>query len=158
MLTTICIKIIEAMGRSLHVNAYADARDNGTIKKGPKAGAGEDWMDVAPKTRKVARDFAFYLAGQIAQLNGKSLLFIVRDAMRADAEAFKKQHEGHQDGMWKGTYENLIANLDGETDYDDEYLRSFGHYIVMESLGHGVAWTDDHAEFGMVHPRIEFAY
>lgn len=27
--------------------------------------------------------------------------------------------------------------------------KKFGHYLAMESLGHGVAWTDDEPEFGL---------
>lgn len=137
MLTNICLQIIASMARTLHVTAYADGVENKTIK-GCKAGAGQDWMDVAPKTRPIATQTAFYLAGQIATMNGKSLLFLVRDAMKADGK---------------------IKSLSDDVDtYDSKYLSDFGHYIVMESLGHGVGWTDDHEEFGLKLPLVEFSY
>jgi hypothetical protein len=40
--------------------------------------------------------------------------------------------------------------------YDEPTVRLFGHYLAMESLGHGVAWTDDHPNIGMVLPHFEF--
>jgi hypothetical protein len=31
----------------------------------------------------------------------------------------------------------------------------FGHYLAMQSMGHGVSWFDDHAAFPMVIPHLE---
>lgn len=33
-----------------------------------------------------------------------------------------------------------------------EYCMGFGHCLVMEALGHGVSWFDDHAEFELHFP------
>lgn len=41
----------------------------------------------------------------------------------------------------------------GEDDSFD--LEKFGFYLVMEALGHGVAWTDDHEDHGLEMPLIE---
>ena len=34
----------------------------------------------------------------------------------------------------------------------------FGHYVAMEAVGHGVAWTDDHPDIGMKVPDGEWYY
>lgn len=33
---------------------------------------------------------------------------------------------------------------------------SFGHYLAMEALGHGVAWSDDHEDHGLKLPYVEY--
>lgn len=38
---------------------------------------------------------------------------------------------------------------------DEKYAELFGHYLAMEALGHGVTWTDDHAEFPIRIPSYE---
>lgn len=154
MLTTVCSKIIDAMARTLHLLAYADAVENGTLR-GRKPGPGGDWDDVAPKTRREARDFACYLAGQITQMNKKSLLFLVRDAMTADAAQYHRTSKSPGADI---VYAGLIENLKNETEYQDKYLERFGHCLVMESLGHGVGWSDDHADFNHKVPHVEFYY
>jgi hypothetical protein len=49
------------------------------------------------------------------------------------------------------------AQAEGE-DYDPNDIdnEEFGHYLAMEALGHGVSWFDDHAEFEVEIPRIEY--
>ena len=37
-----------------------------------------------------------------------------------------------------------------------ELEESFGHYLAMQSLGHGVAWSDDHEDHNLKLPYIEF--
>lgn len=32
----------------------------------------------------------------------------------------------------------------------------FGHYLAMQTLGHGVSWFDDHANFPLTVPHDEF--
>jgi hypothetical protein len=32
----------------------------------------------------------------------------------------------------------------------------FGHYLAMEALGHGVAWSDDHPDHDLVLPLIGY--
>jgi len=143
MLTSVCVKIIDSMARTLHVMAYADAVEQGSIK-GPRASAGQDWMDIAPKTRPEAKIEAAVLAGQIITMNKKGLLFLLRDAMYADAMQNNDIH--------------LLNNLINNTEYDDKYIEDFGHCLAMQSLGSGVSWFDDHAEFSLELPHIEFYY
>ena len=35
-------------------------------------------------------------------------------------------------------------------------LDGFGHYLAMEALGHGVAWSDNHDDHGLKLPYIEY--
>jgi hypothetical protein len=144
MLTDIDDKIIAAMARTLHVTAYIDGVENKTIR-GRKARAGEDWMDVAPKTRKEAVAAAHVLAGRIIELNkdkGHSLFIICRAAAQADI---------NEQPVATGTEATIDEIM------DDKYLFEFGHCLAMESLGEGVGWTDDHA-LEIETPLIEFSY
>lgn len=34
--------------------------------------------------------------------------------------------------------------------------QSFGHYLAMEAMGHGVSWEDDHEPHGLKVPHMEF--
>lgn len=34
--------------------------------------------------------------------------------------------------------------------------REFGHYLAMQALGHGVSWFDDHAQFAIKLPHLEY--
>jgi hypothetical protein len=49
------------------------------------------------------------------------------------------------------------ANADGMDDDDitDEYADTFGHYLTMMALGHGVSWFDDHSTFPLKVPDIQ---
>lgn len=37
----------------------------------------------------------------------------------------------------------------------DEEVNKLAHYLVMEAIGHGVSWMDDHDEHGIELPSIE---
>lgn len=40
--------------------------------------------------------------------------------------------------------------------YDTYDRENFGHYLIMEALGSGVSWFDDHEDHGLKLPRIEY--
>lgn len=42
-----------------------------------------------------------------------------------------------------------------EYDFDSELAESFGHYLAMMALSHGVSWFDNHKKFDLVIPRSE---
>lgn len=92
--------------------------------------AGGDWMDYAPPVTQEAETTAAYLGGQIHERNGKSLLFLVRDAAVADGK--------------------------DPDNIQSDYLRDFGYCMAMEALGSGVRWSDNHPEFEHKTPSIEY--
>ena len=64
----------------------------------------------------------------------------------------------------KGLYDDIehINNVDLSTfmppgsNPDEGFDKdSFGHYLCMEALGHGVSWKDDHEDHGLKIPNIE---
>ena len=120
-------------GRALFVSAYADACDEGNLPDCDTAGPGDDWMDVSPDTPQTALDAGKRLALRIAALNGASIGELLNRAYAADG-------------------------LDPECPdtYEPKYRSDFGHYLAMQSLGHGVGWFDDHAEFPLKLPYVEF--
>ena len=112
------------MNSSTHVRAhcaYADWREGHGDQESytgpseaPCAGAGEDWMDVAPPTPLEA----FVIAGE---LWGK---------MEASF------------GLSVETVYNRCADMDGHL--KPPCIADFGHCAAMEALGTGVSWADDH--------------
>lgn len=132
--------IVKQMSRSLFVAAYADAIEQGELE-GDGAGPGQDWMDVAPETPERFLFEAWRLTGKIEQINRMSLICLFAQACKADGES----------------YEDIIARWhdDALTEADWKYLNDFGHYLAMQSLGHGVSWFDDHEKFPLHLPLIE---
>lgn len=128
--------LIDSMARTLFVCAYADQQESRAEDglRAKLAKGGEDWFDVAPKTPAIARDEALKLWGRIEERNYNmfSLLYTAAKADGMDPNAF-------------------------EFAWDEEYVKSFGHYLVMGSLGHGVSWFDDHKKFELTLPDIEFS-
>lgn len=127
MLTYMDHRIIASMARTLFVCAWADVEENAG-----RSYPGTDLMSVAPETTDEAKQEAYYLAGKVAQMNGKSLLLLIIDAAKADGIPHPEKY------------------------IEGEYADDFGYCIAMQSLGHGIAWTDNHAEFGLKLPHIEF--
>ena len=127
MLNDIERKIITAMARTLFCLAWADYQEQvrGESLRGEIA-------DQAPETPQDVLNAAHYVAGMVAQMNGKSLFFLVRDAMNADGRA-----------RW------LIP---------DSYVEEFGSDLAMMVTGQGVSWFDDHAEFPLKTPQIEWTH
>lgn len=122
--------VVEAMARALFVSAYADHCDEeGSDPNLPRAMCGSDWMDVAPPTPQYALDAANQLLGRIEQLNGTNIWALLARAVKADGHVYQQ---------------------------NEEYVRLFGHYLAMQSLGHGVGWFDDHEKFELKLPHIEF--
>jgi hypothetical protein len=131
-------QIIDGIARALFVCAWADKQERLAEmgRKHSNPGPGGDWMDIAPKTPRAARDEALRLVGRLEQLNGAHVLCLLAYAAKAD-------------GM------NPYAD---DFDYPADYARLFGHYVAMQSIGHGVSWFDDHAQFDLKTPHIEGMY
>lgn len=56
------------------------------------------------------------------------------------------------------TIEKMYAQAAGMQGkhYRNPDPEDFGHYLAMESLGHGVSWADDHPAHDFLIPRSEF--
>lgn len=106
-------EILEGMARAAFVTHWADERE----EEG-ESFSGQDIMDVAPrKNSEESVEWANNLAPRIEKANGKSL-----DELYALASAANEEGGG------------------GRTTQDAE---TFGHYLAMQAMGHGVAWDDD---------------
>lgn len=117
----------EAMARAFHVCAWADAREERGMRFPPQTKIEE----VAPETSAAAKAHAQEVAKEIVELNKLSLFDLAKKAMVAD----------------KGEADPAIT---------EETAHELGWYMGMQSLGHGVSWTDDHEDFGLELPLTEF--
>lgn len=105
--------ILMGMGRAAHVTHWANEEE----EKG-RTYPGQDLMDVAPRrTTMASSKWAVKVGHEIERLNGKSLPELYEIAERANAEGGG-----------------------GQTTQDP---KTFGHYLGMQAMGHGVAWDDD---------------
>lgn len=151
--------IIEASARAAYVDSYAArCEELGLDGTGP----GEDWMDVAPATSSAARQWAEALWTDIVERSST-----LRDAPFAEqlvelwGEAVSRwRSETIRRAKAKAEYaavpyrqEMVEDSADVENSESD--ARDFGHYIAMQSMGHGVSWEDDHADPGLVVPHHE---
>ncbi len=132
-------EIIEAIGRNLFVQAYADFIEREfegdeeveDITDLPRPGPGEDWSDFAPETPAAASATALKAAESIERLNGcdlEALYSRATAACRAEprgCEARTHTPEG------------------------------FGSDLGMMLTGTGVSWFDDHANFPLKVPHVE---
>jgi len=118
--------IVDSMARTLWVSTYADWWDEApddVQAKYPGAGAGEDWMDVAPGGIPCdVEDQAWRLCGMIEQANGMALVCLAAAAHRAENEGDGCERSWHFDN-------------------------DFGHCLAMMAMGTGVSWYDNHARF-----------
>ena len=76
-----------------------------------------------------------------------------RDAFTAAArltERLETQNKERLITLWLRTAERDA--LDPE---DSEEQRTFGHYLAMQAMGHGVGWADDHKPLTFKVPHIE---
>lgn len=89
-------------------------------------GGGADYVDSSGETPPSYKFEAAFLTGKIEHLNNKSMADLYLQAIETD---------GIQD--------------------TDKNRDDFGHYMVMESLGHGVSWEDDHETFPRIMPHYE---
>lgn len=138
--------IIMGMERAIWVTSYADWADEQPKHDDPKlartqawrvasgrapevhrAGPGEDWNEVAPAAPASAGEAAQDLWLAIERKNGKTLGELLDDAAKADGK--RPTHK---------------------------YADSFGHYLAMQAMGHGVGWFDDHKTFPLKLPHFEF--
>lgn len=107
--------------------AWVSAWADAAEEQGHSYGGGCDLMDVAPETPKRALDFARRWAAMFQKFNGIDL-----------AQAFERAR------AMPGKHRKAPTADD------------FGHYSMMQSLGHGVAWCDDHPRHGFKLPYVEF--
>lgn len=96
--------------------------------KGRRLGPG-NLFDKAPVTSVAAKRTANKIREYIEDDNRMSLDALFLKAM-------------HDDGV------------DNPTTKD---MESFGYYLTMEMLGHGVSWTDDHENHGVILRYIEYS-
>lgn len=146
--------IRNAMARTLWVTSYADYVDElspeereailGTEQHPDNEG--RDWDDVAPEetpqgAHQAARDLAELFA--VSEGIGRR---------RPMTELFEMAH--HAD-----TGEPLeLEHMFGDEKRKAPQWEMFGHYMVMQALGHGVSWFDDHKEFDLEVPSFECSY
>lgn len=144
MLNKIETNIITAMARTLWLLAWADYQEQ--VKENPLRG---EIADQAPETPESVIRYAHYVAGKIHHFTGgkahDSLFFTFREALRADALNLVKGDEA------------ITAYIDKFQDSKDLQDR-FGHCLAMMVTGQGVSWFDNHEEFPLRVPRIEFSY
>jgi hypothetical protein len=141
--------IINAMARAFYVSAWAERQE----EKG-RSFAGQELMDVAPKTPKFVRDFALMFAGRLHEANdcAGSLLVLLNEAAKADVLETKGLDKSEVPLWFQHPYlESEVSELT-----DDKYASDFGHYLAMQAMGHGVSWFDDHAKFDLKVPHVEF--
>lgn len=141
-MTNLKTTVIEGAARALFVQAWADACSCGNdyqscSDEDTDAGYDPDLeheandpgqcelMDVAPDTPRDALLEGAAFIGALEQANGSNIEALANRATDADIKA---------------------GNLEKGDEIDPS---DFGHYLAMEGLGHGVAWTDSHAEFSV---------
>ena len=121
--------IEKGIARALFVTAWADEMEEQGRSFPPQT----ELMSVAPSTPTVAIKEAWRLTGALENENKMGILPLIYQAAKADG-------------------------LDMETmpkSQKLEYASDFGHYLAMESLGHGVSWFDNHASFDLKHPYYD---
>jgi hypothetical protein len=117
----------EAMAKAFHVCAWADAREERGMHFPPQTKIDQ----VAPETSEEAKAHAQQIAKQIVEMNKLSLFDLAQKAVAADT----------------GKARPAIS---------EDTAHELGWYMGMQSLGHGVSWMDDHADFGLELPLTEF--
>ena len=92
--------------------------------------AGTKIDKVAPTTPPYVAERALKLIAELEQENDCTLDDLYERALEAD-------------GIYGGHTVNLVEE--------------WAHYLTMECLGHGVAWSDDHAEYEHQTVNVEFS-
>lgn len=117
---------LHGAARAFFASAYADYVDDVTSDGSP---LGEEFNQEVPnRTPPAAYALGGELWGGLAALN--------------------------RDGAGVYSLARLAQAADGY-DYGPDEWEDFGHYVAMEAMGHGVSWSDEHADFRMEVPRIE---
>ena len=143
----------EGAEQALWVTSYADyvreMLDSGMSKRELEeegyavAGPGDNWSEVVPAPKG-----AQYGVSQA----GEALLEEYRRKNDADIDDLLAR-AAVADGI-----RPLHPTTGEESEIEDDYAESFGHYLAMMALGHGVSWFDDHAEFPLKVPQMECNY
>lgn len=124
--------ILESTARTIYALGWAERAEDLELDIGQG-----DILKMAPPTSDSARRQAEELWTEIVEKNPMSLP--AGATLPASIE-----------GIWED------VSMRSGLDFDDvEGARLFGHYIAMESLGHGVAWDDDHEPHELKVPRHE---
>lgn len=121
--------INKGIARSMFVSAWADEME----EQGKSFSPGSEIMQLAPHTPHQAVAEAYRFTGRIEGANDSSLIVLLYKAAKADGRVVDEMSESEK----------------------IEYAESFGHYLLMESLGHGVSWFDSHQEFDLKIPDFE---
>jgi hypothetical protein len=144
----------DAFARTMFVTAYADHVQDGEYNDGnggpckgcelfghedghPQPGPSEDWESYAPETPVAARRAAAGLLRKLVTANRVSRL------------ADLLQLAGEADHLWE------FPSRAGKA-YPEGYAEEFGSDLAMMALGHGVSWFDDHLEFELDVPHLEY--
>lgn len=132
-------QILKSMARTVFVTAYADACDeydntpldaeaNERFADAPRACRSGDWMDVAPDAAQFmpcaaieAWQLAVKMLNKFVSLNGEQIHGTDREQ----------------------TMQTLLDEWCSSTDRIDRNAGTFGHYLAMQSLGHGVGLNDN---------------
>jgi len=120
--------IVYGMAKALFVSAYADALDQAEVSYQ----SGVQFETIAPPVPPQAYADASRLVGMLEQANAAGLYVLYHRACVADGDA--------EDGF-------------GPMFKDRDRAELFGHYLAMQSVGHGVSWFDDHAKFDLAFPH-----
>lgn len=137
--------ILEGMSRALWVCAYADwfeglSKAERREAGGPVSLQGVDWSEDAPPAPPEVETAARWLCRLIERANeGRSVTSLYGSAKNADM-------------LWGGKGGWHSGGPEGDA------RDTFGHYLAMMSLGHGVSWFDDHAKFPLKTPSFETMY
>jgi hypothetical protein len=126
-------EIVEGFARALFVMAWAGAMEE---RGRSREMSGKDLMDLAPATPPFAVAAARICLVELEQLN-----FPTGDE--------RSREEVERQGG------NALASYFEEA-FEDEDPNEFGHYLAMEMLGHGVAWSDSREPHDLKVPDTEF--
>ena len=120
--------VVDGMARALFIDAWVEEQE-----EAGESFSGVEILDVAPPTSDDARDEALRFYGSVEQANRSEMEVLLAKAARADGyrDADEAPSESHGSYAW-----------------------TFGWYLAMQGLGHGVGWFDDHREFPLKVPHL----
>lgn len=134
-------KLFDGLATSLHANAWADAEERRAEEEKdytPPYLPGGQILDYCGEPSEQARFAAAYILGQLAMMNNGGLLAIIANARLADGLPELSPYPHTED---ENTYVNDLG-------FD------LGHMV----LGNGASWFDNHEEFELKKPYVEFYY
>lgn len=122
-------EIIGFFTRTMFIQAYASFverlhEDDESTDDLPEPGSGEDWANYAPET---SRQCEVECEAFIAEIEAKC---------------------GDLDALWikagKACNGGPVPGKPWRKCRGNHTVESFGHYLAMQYVGHGVCWNDDH--------------